>query len=92
MAKVFLFILKKKHKTLHVKWAWVELENFAEKHSARISIDRARQNCTINSTVTRFQLYIKSKYFKQVYTRLKHFDHDLLTLKIEVLIHLNIKS
>ena len=30
----FSFILKTKHKTLHVKRAWAKLENFAEKHSA----------------------------------------------------------
>ena len=33
MARVFPFILKAKHKTLHVIWAWVELENSTEKHS-----------------------------------------------------------
>ena len=27
----FLFILEAKHKTLHVIWVWVELENSAEK-------------------------------------------------------------
>ena len=37
MARVFLFILKAKHKTLQVIWAWAELENSAEKHSARAS-------------------------------------------------------
>ena len=41
MAMVFHFILKIKHKTLHVKWAWAELENSAEKQSARDLIDRA---------------------------------------------------
>ena len=41
MARVFPFILKTKHKTLHVKRAWAELENFAEKKSARASIDRS---------------------------------------------------
>ena len=40
MAKVFSFILKIKHKTLHVKQAWAELENSIEKHSSRVSIDR----------------------------------------------------
>ena len=40
MAKVFPFILKAKHKTLHVKRAWAELENSVEKQSARASIDR----------------------------------------------------
>ena len=40
MAKIFPFILKAKHKTLHIKRAWAELENFAEKQSARASIDR----------------------------------------------------
>ena len=40
MAKVFHFILKEKHKTLHVKQTWAELENSVEKQSARASIDR----------------------------------------------------
>ena len=40
VARVFHFILKTKHKTLHVKRAWVELENSVEKHSARVSIDQ----------------------------------------------------
>ena len=40
MAMVFPFIFKAKHKTLHVKRAWAELENFAEKQSACASIDR----------------------------------------------------
>ena len=40
MARVFSFILKTKHKTLHVKQAWAELENSAKKCSARVSIDR----------------------------------------------------
>ena len=40
MAKVFPFILKAKHKTLHVIWAWAELENSKEKQSAQASIDR----------------------------------------------------
>ena len=31
MARVFPFILKAKYKTLHVKWVWAKLENFAEK-------------------------------------------------------------
>ena len=31
MARVFPFIFKAKHKTLHVKWAWAEFENSAEK-------------------------------------------------------------
>ena len=40
MAKVFPFILKAKHKTLYVKQAWAKLENFAEKQSTRVLIDR----------------------------------------------------
>ena len=51
MARVFPFILKEKHKTLHVIWAWAELENSVEKQSARASIDRALQSYTINSAV-----------------------------------------
>ena len=38
MARVFPFIPKAKHKTLHIKRAWAELENSAKKHSARVSI------------------------------------------------------
>ena len=34
MARIFPFILKAKHKTLHVIWAWAELENPVEKQSA----------------------------------------------------------
>ena len=40
MAKVFPFILKAKHKTLHVKRAWAELENSVEKQSTQALIDR----------------------------------------------------
>ena len=40
VARVFPFILKEKHKTLHVIWFWAELEKFAEKHSVQASIDR----------------------------------------------------
>ena len=40
VARVFPFILKVKHKTLHDKRAWVELENSAEKQSAQASINR----------------------------------------------------
>ena len=50
MARVFPFILKTKNKTLHVKQAWAELENSAEKQSARASIDQARQIYTVNPT------------------------------------------
>ena len=52
MARVLPFIHKTKHKTLHVKRAWVELENFAEKQSTRASIDRARQIYTVNPAAT----------------------------------------
>ena len=37
---VFPFILKAKHKTVHVKRAWAELENSTEKQFTRASIDR----------------------------------------------------
>ena len=40
MARVFPFILKVKHKILHVKRAWAELEISAEKQSAQALIDR----------------------------------------------------
>ena len=39
MTRVFPFILKAKHKTLHVKWAWAELENSTEKQSTQALID-----------------------------------------------------
>ena len=51
MARVFPFILKAKHKTLHDKQAWAKLENFAEKQSAQASIDQARQIYTVNPAV-----------------------------------------
>ena len=38
--RVFSFIPRAKHRPLPVKRAWVELENSAEKQSARASIDR----------------------------------------------------
>ena len=63
---VFSFILKTKHKTLHVKRAWAELEKSAEKQSAQasidrvqFSIDRARQIYIINPAATQVQLYIQ---------------------------------
>ena len=40
MARVFPFILKTEHKTLHVKRAWAKLEISAEKQSVQASIDR----------------------------------------------------
>ena len=44
MARVFPFILEAKHKTLHVIWAWVELEILQKKKikkkSTQGSIDR----------------------------------------------------
>ena len=40
MARVFRFILKTKHKTLHIKRAWAKLKNSTKKQSARFSIDR----------------------------------------------------
>ena len=40
MARVFPFVLKTKHKTIHVKRAWAELETSTEKQSAQASIDR----------------------------------------------------
>ena len=46
VARVFSFILKTKHKTLYVKQAWAELENSAEKHSTRVSIDLNRSSQT----------------------------------------------
>ena len=39
VARVFPFILKVKHLTLHVIWAWAELEILQKIKSARILID-----------------------------------------------------
>ena len=36
MARFFPFILKAKHKTLHVIWAWAELEKSAKKKKKTI--------------------------------------------------------
>ena len=40
MARVFPFILKAKHKTLHVKRAWAKLEDSTEKQFARVLINQ----------------------------------------------------
>ena len=40
VARVFPFILRVKHKTLYVKWAWAELEILQKNKSAQDSIDR----------------------------------------------------
>ena len=40
MARLFTFILKATHKTLHVKQAWDELENSEKKQSAWASINQ----------------------------------------------------
>ena len=40
MARVFPFILKTKHKTLHDKQAWAELEILQKKQSAQLSINQ----------------------------------------------------
>ena len=98
MARVLPFILKVKHKTLHVTQAWAELENSAEKQSTRASIDRvyffinrARLIYTINPTEHSIPTLHKNTLWASLKQRLKCFDHDLPTLQIEVLIHLNLK-
>ena len=48
MVRVFPFIPRAKHKTLHVIWAWAELENSAQKQSVQTSINRVRQIYTVN--------------------------------------------
>ena len=60
MTRVFPFILKTKHKTLHVKRAWAELEILQKKQSAWLLIERARQIHIVNLAITRFQLYMKT--------------------------------
>ena len=42
------------HMSLGLSWKILQ-----KKHYARDSIDRARPKCTLNSTIARFQLYIK---------------------------------
>ena len=73
MARVFLLYLKQNIKPYMSNGLRAELEILKKKQSAQLSIDReldsidrARQNCTLNSAVTWFQLYIKDLYFKQV--------------------------
>ena len=92
MARVFPFRLKTKHKTLHVKRAWAELENSAEKQSTRASIDRARQIYVVNPTEHSIPTLNINTIWASLKHRLKRFDHGLPTLQIEVLIHLNLKS
>ena len=41
MARVFPFTLKAKHKTLHIKRAWAELENLKKKKKIYIRFDRS---------------------------------------------------
>ena len=52
MSRVFSYILKAKHKTRHVIWAWAELEILQKKQSARLSIGQARQIYIVNPAVT----------------------------------------
>ena len=99
MARVFPFKLKAKHKTLHVKRAWAELEKFCKKtiytnfDRSSLILDQSSQadlhskSCsTLDSNFTHKHTLSKSK------TRLRCFDHGLPTLQNEVLIHLNLKS
>ena len=66
--RVFSFILKAKHKTLHVKRAWAELEISVEKKSTWALIDRSSQadlhskSCnTLDSNFTHKHTLSKSK-------------------------------
>ena len=99
MVRAFPFILKTKYKTLHVKRAWVELENSAEKQSAWVSInqaefsiDRAKKIYTVNPTEHSIPTLHINTLWTSLKQKLKRFDHGLSTLQIEVLIHLNLKS
>ena len=92
MVKVFPFIIKAKHKTLHVKQAWAELENSAKKQSAWASIDQARQIYTVNPTEHSIPTLHINTLWVSLKQRLKCFDHGLPILQIEVLIHLSLKS
>ena len=92
VAKVFPFILKAKHKTLHVKPSLGWVGKFYRKTICTIfdwssQLDLHSKSCrTLDSNFTYKHILSKSKI------RLKHFDHGLSTLEIEVLIHLNLKS
>ena len=44
MARVFPFILKAKHKTLHVKQAWAELENLQKKKNNMYELRSIKSN------------------------------------------------
>ena len=65
MARVFPFILKAKHKTLHVKRAWAGLENLQKKQSAQVLIDRALQKDNSNF-LQLLDSNFTYKYFEQV--------------------------
>ena len=58
--------IKIKHKILHVKRAWAELENSIEKQSARVSIDRTRQIYTVNPAEHSIPTLYTNTYFEQV--------------------------
>ena len=85
MARVFPFILKTKHKTLYLKRAWVELENSAEKQSARASIDRVKQIYTVNPAKHLIPTLHINTLWASLKQGLKHFDHGLPTIQIRVL-------
>ena len=84
----FPFILKAKHKTLHVKRTWVELENSAKKTFCP-SFNRSSQtemhNEFYNSLIPTLH---KTHTLSKSKIRLKScFDHGLPTIQIRVLIH-----
>ena len=65
-----------------------ELENSVEKHSARLSIDLASQNRTLNSAVNSIPTLHKRHALSKYKTRLNtYFDHGLPKIQIRVLIH-----
>ena len=81
VTRIFPFILKTKHKTLHVNRAWVELEILQKKQSARLWIDRSSQaNLHNKSCSNSIPTLHTNTYFEQ-------FNHGLLALQNEVLIH-----
>ena len=91
----FSFILKTKHKTLHVKWAWVELEEFYRKtfcssfNRSSLILDRLSQTelhskFYINSIPTLHKMHILQASINKTKTC---FDHGLPTIQIRVLIY-----
>ena len=88
VAKVSLLYLGQNIKSYTSYGLRVELEILQKTHSARLSIDQASQNCTLNSTVNLIPTLHKRHTLSKSKTRLTIcFDHGLPTIQIRVLIH-----